>query len=177
MYKNLIVGGMLVTLGAIVGCGPLHTPLPTRLDEEAQKSADQSWNDAFTPADRLDHQSLLDAFVSTQAYQNGVDKLALRSEKKLKNGLVIMEIHFDRLKPDDDRFEVSVYDEANERIRHERYSRDELERTYKEIFPEIPSEKMQGEPAEWTQQREKAKQRRQAVERLLPKTEGQKKDA
>ena len=63
-----------------VGCGPMKTPLPARLDDETQKKVDESWDRAFTPADRLVRQDLLDVMVGTQAYQLGVDTFALRAE-------------------------------------------------------------------------------------------------
>lgn len=172
-----------LTLGAgffslsLLGCGPLHSPMPPRLDPESQKSADEAWNNAFTPVGKLDHQTLLDAFLTTQAYQIGVDKLALRSEKQITQGLLVMEIHFDREKPNDDRFEVSVFDKNNQRIRHERYSRADMERTYGVLFPSIPEPGVvKQEPADWAAKREAANRRKAAVENLLPKVEEKPKD-
>src|SRR4051812_30973625 len=104
----------------VAGCGPMKTPLPIRFDDDAQQKAEVKWNEAFTPAGRLDRQSLLDAFLVTQAYQVGVDRLTLRSEKKLVHGRVEMEINFERLKPENDCFEVRVWDDFGQVVRQER---------------------------------------------------------
>ena len=127
---------------AVVGCGPMKVPLPARLDDETQKKVDKSWDRAFTPADRLAHQDLLDVMVGTQAYQLGIDTFALRAEKRVAGGRVVMEVAFDRARPGDDRFEVSVYDDAGKLVRSERYSRQEIDEAYDVLFavpPENPN--------------------------------------
>lgn len=172
MYVKCIALLIGVATLTIVGCGPLHTPMPPRLDEETQAKVDVAWNDAFTPPDRLDRQALLDAFVETQAYQNGVDRLMLRSEKWLRQGLLVMEIHFDRLLPDNDRFEVTLYDQTNHVVRSERYSRVEIETAYADLFPAVPERgRLSSEPPEWEMKRTIAENRRAAVDKLLPKLE------
>jgi len=107
--------------------------MPVRFDDKGQQQVEEKWNAAFTPPDKLDRQGLLDAFLISQAYQVGVDRLVLRSEKKLARGRVEMEISYERLKPDDDRFEVRVYDENGQLVRHERYNRADVERTESEL--------------------------------------------
>jgi hypothetical protein len=78
-----------------------------------------------------------------------------------------MEVAFDREKPNDDRFEVGVYDAAGNLLRVERYTREEIATTYgalfgttpelraehaarwdkiRVLFPEPGSEKLQGAP-------------------------------
>jgi hypothetical protein len=111
----------------------MQVPMPIRLDAEGQKNTDQSWDKALSPVDLLDH---LDVFLCTQAYQAGVDKLAFRSEKKFAVGTVVMEIAYDRLKPDEDRFEVKVYDPKEKLLRHEVYRRKEIEAAYRALFVE-----------------------------------------
>jgi hypothetical protein len=127
----LLCGAALVTLH---GCGPMRMPMPVRLDDESQKSFDQAWEKALTPVGRFNHQGLLDVFLLTQAYQAGVDKLTLRSEKKTAAAVVVMEIEFDRLKPEQDRFEVKIYDHGRKLLRRESYSRKEVEDTYSDLF-------------------------------------------
>jgi hypothetical protein len=119
---------------ALAGCGPMRTPMAVRLDGEGQKKFDESWDKAFAELDKIDHQELLDIFIGTGAYQIGVDKLDFRSEKKTAGGLVVMEVHFNRATPAEDRFEVSAFDPAGNRIRHERYGREEVERTHAFLF-------------------------------------------
>ena len=116
-----------------MGCGPMQSPMPHRLEPDAQKDVDASWNRAFTPIDRFDHQDLLDIMVGVQAYQLGVDSLSLRSEKTIATGKVIMEVFFDRAKPEADRFVVTVLDPAGRPIRTERYLRSEVEETYRAL--------------------------------------------
>ena len=135
------------------GCGPMQMPMPVRLDAEAQKKIDQTWDKALTPVGRFGHQGLLDFFVLTQAYQSGVDKLTFRSEKKVALGMVVMEIEYDRLKPIEDRFEVKIYDLAGNLLRQERYSREEVEGSSRDLLNrtnelEDRIDKGQGTPAE-----------------------------
>ena len=132
--KRFVLPVSACALVAVVGCGPMMSPLPERLGPESQKVIDDSWNRAFTPPDKLGHQDLLDVMVGTQAYQLGVDTFALRAEKRFAGGRVVMEVSFDRAKPDGDRFEVSVYDTAGKLVRAERYGRKEVEDTYNALF-------------------------------------------
>jgi hypothetical protein len=139
--KRLVLPGLACALAvAVVGCGPMKTPLPDRFSEEGQKVIDDSWNRAFTPPDKLTHQELLDVMVGTQAYQLGVDTFMLRAEKRFAGGKVVMEVWFDRARPDDDRFEVSVYDTAGKLLRTERYTRKEIDETYNALFVIIPED-------------------------------------
>jgi hypothetical protein len=58
-----------------------------------------------------------------------------RAEKRFVGGKVVMEVWFDRARPDDDRFMVSVYDAAGKLVRTERYAREEIDTTYRDLFP------------------------------------------
>lgn len=103
--------------------------MPPRLDPNGQQQIDDAWDQALTPVSRCDGQSLLDLLVTTQAYQLGVDTLAFRSEKRFSGGKVVMEIAYDRSKPGDDRFTVTVSDRAGKPVRVERYGREQVEQT------------------------------------------------
>ena len=105
----------------------MQTPMPVRLDAENQKKIDEAWDKALTPIDRFDHVAMLDAFLITHAYQVGVDKLTFHSEKKVAAGSVVMDIHYDRMTPGDDRFEVRIYDPSQKLLRQETYYRQEIE--------------------------------------------------
>lgn len=113
----------------VTGCGPMTAPLPERLDEKTQKSVEESWGRAFTPPARFDHQGLLDLMVLAQPYQLGVDELAFRSSKRFAGGTAVMEVRYDRAKPADDLFRVTVTGPAGNVIRDERYTRAEVEAT------------------------------------------------
>jgi hypothetical protein len=123
-----------VATATLYGCGPMQMPMPVRLDADGQKNLDQSWDKALTPVERFNHPALLDAFLLTQAYQVGVDKLTFHSEKKVALGTVVMEIEYDRLKPDEDRFEVKIYDPMRNLLRQETYSRKEVEDANHDLF-------------------------------------------
>ncbi|HUR53881.1 MAG TPA: hypothetical protein VMZ71_07105 [Gemmataceae bacterium] len=131
---------------ALVGCGPLVAPMPARVGEEGQKKIDATWDRALTPPTRLARGEMLDALVGTRGYELGVDSFAMRSEKRFAGGKVVMEIAFDRTKPDDDRFEVSVIDTTGKLIRKERYTRDEVEESYTALFVSKPAQKADNAP-------------------------------
>jgi hypothetical protein len=137
--KRLALPGLACALTfAVVGCGPMTSPMPARFDAEAQKKIDDGWDRAFERSGKLDRQELLDVMVGLQAYQLGVDTFHLKATKKFAGGTVVMEVTFDRAKPDDDRFEVSVYDAAGKLVRKERYNRKEVEETYNALFVNPP---------------------------------------
>ena len=120
---------------AVVGCGPINRPIPERLSDESQKQVDDAWNAALTPVGKHDHQTWLDVLIGTYAYQIGVDQLEFRSVKRWTGGTVVMEAKFDRAKPAEDRFTVMVNDQAGKPLRTERYTREEVERTARELTP------------------------------------------
>jgi hypothetical protein len=115
----------------------MKAPLPVRLDPETQKAIDDGWNRALSPPDKLGHQELLDVLVGTQLYQLGVDFFMFRAEKRFANGKVVMEVAFDRARPDDDRFQVTVLDSSGRVVRAENFARQEVDQTYHDLF-EIP---------------------------------------
>ncbi|MDB5310718.1 MAG: hypothetical protein JWO38_4920 [Gemmataceae bacterium] len=140
--KRFALPGLACALAAtFVGCGPMPTPMPKRFEGDTQKELDTSWDKAFTPAERFDHQGLLDVMVGTQAYQLGVDTFSLRAEKRVAGGKVVMQVSFDRARPADDRFEVTVYDSAGKLVRAERYSRKEVDATHDALFADPPPPK------------------------------------
>jgi hypothetical protein len=174
VLHQLLVASILAL--AVVGCGPLTSPMPPRLDDNAQKDADASWNSAFTPADRLDHQALLDAFLISQAYQIGVDRLTMRSEKKLDSGMLTMEINFDRANPALDRFEVTLINPAGQQIRHELFTRADVEKTQAELFPPpLAPGANEAQQKVWARQNELATKRLEFVKNLLPNLDNDKK--
>jgi len=137
--KRLVVPGLACALAfAFTGCGPMQAPLPRRLDPESQQKVDDGWNKAFTPVGRFDHQGLLDLMVGARAYQLGVDHFSLRSEKRFAGGKIVMEVQFDRAKPNGDRFEVTVYDSEGKLVRSDRYPRSEVEESDSALFVNPP---------------------------------------
>lgn len=128
----------LVAVFVAAGCGPLHQPMPARLDADTQKDIDAAWDAAVTPVEKYDRGRWLDALIGTRAYQVGVDTLHLRSEKAVAGGRVVMQIVFDRAKPDDDRFVVTVFDPAGVVVREERYSRADVDQTVRDLYDTPP---------------------------------------
>jgi hypothetical protein len=173
------VMGAVVRFGTLVwlslppllsGCGPTERPMPARLDEETQKKIDEAWEKALAPVNHLDHQQWLDTFVLTGAFEAGVNRLSFRSEKEFSGGLVVMEVHYDRQKPDDDRFEMSVFDHAGKRLRHERYTRVELQQTSSFFHEQIPpAGPNQPEPPEQARKRQARAAREKVIKDLFPK--------
>jgi hypothetical protein len=121
----------------IFGCGPLQRPMPVRLDNNSQNQIEEAWNRALSPVTRHDHQALLDMLITTGAYENGVDELSLRSTKRYQGGLVVMELHYNRLMPENDRFVVQVLDNEGKLLRQESYDRAEIEKTNNELSNEV----------------------------------------
>jgi hypothetical protein len=136
MEKEAIVRGLIVMLMAalVAGCGPMMAPMSFKLDEEQQKRYDEFWEQAAKPADRLSRQELLDAVGVTSAFQLGVDRLTFRSEKWFSKGVVIMVVQCDRFTPQNDRFDISIVDHRGKIVRYERYTREDVERTWKELW-------------------------------------------
>ena len=132
---RFLICGFVVWLAA--GCGPMQRPLPPRLDPEGQKEINDAWETVMGRVDRFDNQAMLDLLIVTQAYQIGVDKLEFRSEKQFSGGTVVMEIHYDRAAPKEDRFEVKVVDGQGKLVRRERYGRVQIETTDKELNREL----------------------------------------
>lgn len=149
----------------VIGCGPMNRPIPERLKEHDQKRLDQAWDTALTPVGKHDRQTLLDVMVGTHAYQVGVDQLQFRSAKKWSGGTVVMEINFDREKPADDRFTITVNDLAGKPLRAERYSRDDVEQAVKDLTPPpVPD----NDPA-----MQAYKARMKKIEAVLPKSKAE----
>jgi hypothetical protein len=126
-----------IIVALAVGCGPLATPMVDRPSADDQKSLDDSWNRALSPTDKLTRQEWLDLFVGAQAYQAGVDKLHMRSEKAFSDGTIVMEVHYDRFSPEVDLFEVSVLDTTGQILRKEQYTRQDVEKTRSDLFEKV----------------------------------------
>lgn len=130
------VSGLVALVLLAAGCrGPLPTPMVERLSEAQQLEVDAAWNNLFTPIDRVDREVLLDAIVLHQLHQSGVDSLRLVAEKALDGGRVIMEIRFDRARPEDDVFLLTCLDFMGFAVRHERWSGDEVRQRVADLEP------------------------------------------
>lgn len=176
MKRSGFVLSGLFLLACALSCGPMRTPMAARVDDETQKRIDDAWEKLLSPVNRVDHQTLLDVFVGTAAYQYGVDRLSFRSEKRFSGGLVVMEVAFERAEPSKDRFEVTIYDNAGQQLRKETYSRKEVEQTYNALFPfEFPSQKGEAEPPEIAALRAAHEARWAKIKSLFPKPEDEKK--
>jgi len=168
----LLAAGVL----SAVGCNPIGPkPMVDRLSDDDQRAVTESWNRALEPVNKLDRQALLDVLIYAQAYQVGVDRLSLRSEKAYAGGNVVMEVHFDRAKPAEDRFEVTVRDQAGNELRRVVYTRDDVENTFKDLSdPKLANNPGPNEPplpADQAKKREDVQKRLKAIEALFPKRE------
>ena len=123
-------------------------PMVPRLDEESQKTVNAGWERMLSPVDRLDDQTLLDAIIVTGLFQQGVDRVHFRSEKRFSGGMVVMEVHFDRTMPTQDRFEISVLGPGGKTLRTERYDRKAVEDTYQVLFGGPRAKKIDGDKPE-----------------------------
>lgn len=158
------------------GCGPLHSPMPVRLEADQQTAIDQAWDRAFQPVDRLSSQALLDALIVSRGFESGVDTLAFRSEKHCAAGLVAMEIQFDRLRPDADRFIITLQDRGGRIIRQHSYVRDDVANTCRALYEEIPQleamEQSSNLDAAQLQRLTELRQRLAACQDVLPQFDG-----
>jgi hypothetical protein len=150
------------TLG---GCAP-ESPMPTRHEGGSQTLIDTAWNRALTPPDALPRQDLLDAIVGTDATKQGVDTYHMRSEKQTAVGLVRMEMTFHRARPTDDRLEITVTDNAGRVVRYERFSRQELDDTHRDLF-QVPPAANPGDPPGLAAQHAAYTSRWEKITRLL----------
>src|SRR5262245_63985807 len=124
----------------------MTTPMAPRLADDQQKQIDASWNSALTPINKLDRQAVVDLMVLRYAFEVGVDRLKLNSEKDLAMGKALMAIHIDRSKPAADRFEFKVLDKTGRELRSERYTRAEVEATVRDFHDhgQLSAKKAQG---------------------------------
>ena len=132
----MVLGGLLLVL---TGChGPLAYPMIERLSEEEQAKVDEAWANLLGPVDRHERELLLDALVMHAFHVRGVDTVELTSTKHVGDHYVIMCVLFDRACPDSDRFTFSVLDAQGALVRHEVYTREDVDsrREYVNRFAE-----------------------------------------
>jgi hypothetical protein len=105
--------------------------------------------------------------VGTQAYQAGVDTVTFRSEKAFAGGRVVMEVFYDRAKPEGDRFVVTVLDKAGTMARRETYARADVEQTAKDLFDRGTPQP--NDPPEVVRRKAAVEERWKKIEEMLPK--------
>ncbi len=138
-----------VALLLAVGCsGPLTQPMVARLPDEAQQETDILWDTMLTPSDRLGRLALLKVVLSGQLYQSGVDRLEMVSEKRVEDGFVVMRVSYDREHPGLDEFVMELVDDEGTQLRHERYSRREVEAHVESLRGTVRKPESEGEPTE-----------------------------
>lgn len=119
---------LICAVSVVAGCGQLlSVPMVERLEPEEQVQVDSSWQNMFSPPERLDRTLLLDVIVSGHMHERGVDHLRLTSEKWLDEGVIVMEVRFDRSEPALDEFSVRFVDNSGIERRRERFSREDIE--------------------------------------------------
>ena len=118
---------LFISCFVVAGCGPLSRPMVHRLEDKQQRTVDEVWNNILTPTDRLDRTLLLDIILDRRLHEMGVDRLEFVSEKHVGDGLVRMEVHFERERPENDAFVFTCFDAAGHQVRQERYTREEVQ--------------------------------------------------
>jgi hypothetical protein len=122
---------------SLAGCGPMLMPMTVQLDPQEQQRVDQMWDNVLTPPDRLDRDLLLDVMLSYHLFQLGVDRLHLTAEKHFHGGLAVMEIDCDRGDAERDHFAITVVDRQGRMVRHEFYTREEVEARFNALLDPI----------------------------------------
>lgn len=160
---------LLLLLLLLTGCGPMQKPMVNRLDTSAQKDFDDAWNKAAYPVERLNHQQWLDLIVGVQLFQIGVDRLSFHSEKQLTDGHVEMEVTFDRAHPEQDRFTVKFFNQTGKFSRQLHYNRDEVEKTYNDLFVNMPSKETKDASEDTLRRQKEFESRWTAIFEFFPK--------
>jgi hypothetical protein len=125
--KRIAIACVLMAT-SLAGCGPMLMPMTVQLDPQEQQRVDRMWDNMLTPPDRLDRELLLDVMMTNHLFQLGVDRLHLTAEKRFHGGLAVMEIDCDRAGPPEmDHFAITVVDRGGRMLRHEYYTRPEVE--------------------------------------------------
>lgn len=166
MWRAWALGSCCALLLVMSACGPLNKPMVPRPHDKEQRAISAGWDRALSPVGNLNRQEWLDLLVGGGTWACGVDRLTLRSEKRFKGGLVVMEVHYNHAFPKDDRFELTVFDAAGKTVRQERYNRKEVEATYEGLYGPPPSSR--ATPARWEDRR---KARWEKIAKVFPRAE------
>ncbi len=129
-----MVRRLLLLASIVSGCGPTTHPMVVRLPPEEQAQVDDAWVNMLSLPTRLDRVLLLDVLLTHQMHQLGVDGLEMTSYKETDNGLVIMEIRYNRFEPSSDRFEFIYEDDTGTELRREVYSGADVEDRFSFLF-------------------------------------------
>jgi hypothetical protein len=105
-----------------------------RLEDVRQVEVTGSWENMLSPVDRLDRILLLDTVLAGQLHQMGVDRLLFVSRKYVRDGAVTMEVFFERDKPEFDLFTITYVDGTGRELRHEQYTREEVDGRWEFLF-------------------------------------------
>ncbi len=127
MNPAFFVAALLVLL-ALTGCSSLGVkPMPDRLNDEQQAQIDAGWEHFIDQLAAHERQELLDAILLRKAWEAGVDRLALSSEKRVGDKTVFMETRVDRDHPEGDTFRVLVIDSDGALLQAESFTRADID--------------------------------------------------
>lgn len=162
----------IATIGllGVAACGPIIVPMGSHLTPDQQQVVDQSWQRALAADDELGRQGWLDLMVGSFAFQYGVDRFHFTSEKEVDNRLAVMEVRFNRAQPDDDAFEITVFDGERKILRKERYNRADVEESIAAMYDTNASADAQSE--NWKRLTQDREARRHRIERIFPRPDG-----
>ena len=145
-------GAMMVVflMFAAGGCNaPTIKPITPRLSASEQSEADREWHNMFTPPDRVEREPLMGALVFFEMYQHGVDRADYHAEKMVDDKRVVIDMHFQRERPQEDGIYVSVFGPEGQILRSERFSREEIEKLETDAtFSGLASASQPSTPAE-----------------------------
>lgn len=168
-FSHLINAISTIGLLTVVACGPIIVPMGHQLTSDQQKVVDESWQRAIVADEELGRQGWLDLMVRSFAFEYGVDRFHFTSEKQVDDRLVTMEVWFDRERPDDDAFEVTMFDAERKILRKERYSRADVEESIAAMYPQVRIQPADGIVTdEWKKEEERRVARRARVQRIFP---------
>ena len=129
----------------LAGCGPMARPMVVRIEEKDQVQINEAWENMLSPPGQLDRILLLDTVMAYQLYQVGTDRVYFGSDKHLRDGVVTMEVFFDRRSPESDRFTIRYVNSNGQQQRYETYTRQQVDDRFEFLFPALAERRDTGE--------------------------------
>ena len=150
----------------LAGCGPMARPMVVRIEEKDQVQINEAWENMLSPPGRLDRILLLDTVMAYQLYQVGTDRVYFGSDKHLRDGVVTMEVFFDRRSPESDRFTIRYVNGRRQQELYETYLRQEVDDRFEFLFPSVAERnETSGDAAKLSEEEWKAREAELAAQR------------
>jgi hypothetical protein len=110
------------------GCSIMTSPMVRRLDPWQQEMVDKAWVNVLDHGKQVDRELLLDVIVHYQLISIGMDTVDYRAVKTVGDRRIVLESKYDRYRPREDKFTISVLNERGKLLRRESYERSDIER-------------------------------------------------